>query len=536
VGSHGGDGTRRLVVHIPRFGTAAYVAIQAALDGRRNGMPVEFLDLTRFEPRYPSRATDGYIQSLIHRSSSRSPSALIRSFAEDHSFDHSYGINSEDACARPRVATLMDQVPEDFSDLLSWRPNGSDVGRYLANWLASEIAMESQPQVSRHMRAIRRELEAYVSVKSAVLRHLVNYSQRDQLCVWNGRRPSYHGAAEAAKHAGLEVLYLEGGRRGFFFIEKNRPHNRKQIATSANVLARHLGESQTLELCTEFSKAKREDVRANPFLYLIESGSTEPTRSVPQSTDRAPLVTIFTSSVDEVIGLETWENEFWPTQEEAVKHVAKCLQQFGYHVIIRIHPNLSQKSWREIRRIRAAYSDTDYHFVEAVGGENTYGLLARCDAVIVWRSTVGLEALIEGIPVWVLDKTRYDETGADVRFLRPDSICAERPLARYTPDVAGASMMLTYLTVGGSQRCSETPVGLHGQLSAFDEERGFGYPGRSIVRLIDGLWDLRRSPRSLVNASLRLGRGHKNLKWVRPLRAVALHVTAVGPGTGTQNL
>lgn len=489
----------RWIVHQSHLGSAAHVAAQAAIDGAQQGFDIHILDLSLLEPPHPHRRLDGNIQHFLYQSARKSPLQSLHTFASANGFKIHYGSDKALASSSFDVERIMDDLPNTFSELLSWQPAESDMGRTVANWLASEIALGVDPSPSKHRKAIKREIQAYVGAKEATLRWLAHACPGDQICVWNGRRPSYQGVVTAGEQMGVEVLFMEGGRRGFFFLENRRPHDRSEIARGAERLAGELTPDERIAVREDFLIGRQQDPRINQFVYLNPKHGNE-TKSKSRRPSPEPIAAIFTSSVDEVAGLRGWESDGWPSQEAAIKAVSERLQSLGYRVIIKIHPNLSQKSWREIRRLRRAYQSIEAEVVNSMGDHSAYELLAQADVVAVWRSTVGLEAILRGTPVWVLGKTRYD-TLCDVRFANDPLEARQETFESYTPESAGGWAMAAYLTLGGSRRFHSLNSSIEDDCRAHDASRGFNYPGRPIARLLDALFDIRVGPRPFVNAS-----------------------------------
>ena len=512
----------RWIVHQSHLGSAVQVAAQAAIDGAHRGFDIHILDLSRLESPQPHRRLDGNIQHFLYQSSRKSPLRSLQTFALANGFNIDHSSEKALALTNFDVERLMDDLPSTFAELLSWQPAESDMGRTVANWLASEIALDVDPSPSKHSKAIRRELQAYLGAKEETLRWLAHAGPGDQICVWNGRRPSYQGVVTAGEQRGVEVLFMEGGRRGFFFLENRRPHDRLEIARGAERLARALTPDERVTIREDFLIGRQKDPRINQFVYLNPKHGNQ-ANSKSRRPSSKPIAAIFTSSVDEVAGLRGWESDGWPSQEAAIKAVSERLQSLGYRVIIKIHPNLSQKSWREIRRLRRAYRSIEAEVVNSMGDHSAYELLAQADVVAVWRSTVGLEAILRGTPVWVLGKTRYDAL-CDVRFSSGPLETHQESFESYTPDAAGAWVMAAYLTLGGSRRSHSLNSTIEASCRAHDASRGFNYPGRPIARLLDAVFDIRVGPRPLVNVSQKVANYLPDLP-ARTLRHLSQRLT-----------
>ena len=125
------------------------------------------------------------------------------------------------------------------------------------------------------------------------------------------------------------------------------------------------------------------------------------------------MVGFFTSSQDEFqfLGPE-WQLHEWHDQFEAFDRLLGEFEKAGYVAFLRVHPNLATKAHGTFRRERDGIRALARRHPELLviwhdDFANTYSLLGVSDAVVVWDSTVGLEASARGIPVWTTATSRY---------------------------------------------------------------------------------------------------------------------------------
>jgi hypothetical protein len=111
------------------------------------------------------------------------------------------------------------------------------------------------------------------------------------------------------------------------------------------------------------------------------------------------------------------------------------LDSMGVSSYIRVHPNLltkSRKSYKrtlsEVRNLKRNHPNlfVIWHYEDV----DTYSLLESSSGVIVWNSTVGLEASAMAIPVWALSATFYGETAQVKNLFGPESISGETFVAK----------------------------------------------------------------------------------------------------------
>jgi hypothetical protein len=120
----------------------------------------------------------------------------------------------------------------------------------------------------------------------------------------------------------------------------------------------------------------------------------------------------YTSSDDEVAGL--WKDSARPFGEqiEAINNLIEYFNKRKTHnLIIRLHPNLNNKSKKEQKRW-VNLPSSDYVKIILPGAKiDSYELMSESIGVISYGSTIGLEAAYYGKPSAVLAQCYYDLLG-----------------------------------------------------------------------------------------------------------------------------
>jgi hypothetical protein len=120
------------------------------------------------------------------------------------------------------------------------------------------------------------------------------------------------------------------------------------------------------------------------------------------------IVPIFTSSLDEDIAAEGYEITSLNILLERTISVSHFLSENGLIPIIVIHPNSLNKSWNDLSLIYKVLSNSAIEVVWPWDRISSYSLLDSSEFVITWRSTIGLEAMANGIPCYLLTNSHYD--------------------------------------------------------------------------------------------------------------------------------
>jgi hypothetical protein len=137
-------------------------------------------------------------------------------------------------------------------------------------------------------------------------------------------------------------------------------------------------------------------------------------------------VGIFTSSQDEFASLgKDWHLHEWSDQYSAI---AEMISQIGSErrVFLRVHPNFATKSHRaykselkQITLLKKMHPNLKVFMHDDT--VNSYELIKLSSVVVVWNSTIGLEAMMLGKHVIALAPSLYDEyTGVSRCFSKGD--------------------------------------------------------------------------------------------------------------------
>jgi hypothetical protein len=281
------------------------------------------------------------------------------------------------------------------------------------------------------------------------LREFLSKNPFDQVFVPNGRVPDQRLALIACQEMGLPLKYYEIGRalENSYYTGDQQVHDRE--GTQAEVF------EKTQDLSAEEMRSMARDwlttrmttgLAIHPFNKDWAPGK----ESQPDSgTAGLETAVFFSSSVDEFASYGgSWKSDSWDDQYQAFEAILGKLQTRAVRCILRVHPNLQNKSRsyvkREIRRIKELQARFPGTVVLShTDATSSYDLVKSADYIFVGRSTLGLEASCLGKCVWTTTAARYD-TIADVRqLLHPESI-TEDVLTPWAVDTAGAERFVAY--------------------------------------------------------------------------------------------
>jgi hypothetical protein len=262
--------------------------------------------------------------------------------------------------------------------------------------------------------------------------------------VLNGRFPQQRAVLEAALAAGRDIRHFEkGDRPDTYWLADHSALDR--MATQANVDAvlAHLSPEESLEVGRTWRDRRAKGGAAN--IYTRFFSAEEPSADTA-TTGRS--IVFFTSSQDEFAALgPEWHIQSWSDQWEAFESILDRLSGAGTRFYLRVHPNFATKSHasflRERERIEAlARNHQDLEIIWHDEKVNSYALIDAADVVVVWDSTVGLEASARDKEVWETAASYYDLYADVHQLFGPDDA---PPGDRAAIDVDRALRFMAYL-------------------------------------------------------------------------------------------
>lgn len=322
----------------------------------------------------------------------------------DVSFSKCFNIHRRQAKALCKDLKALDDIPK----ALDIDP---ELARSVHSIMLQEIA-RGYHLARRKIRKRAAQVAAHYFQTSHIIQEALNdFPSIVQLLVPNGRAPVQAAALEAAKLSHRSSLtYEHGSKRGeSVFLAPWRYHDRLRFQQA-------LRDAET-EGLSEIGEAVltqwQTNLKLNPYLFDNTNDGLE---FQPRSSSELPLAVYFVSSADEFVSSgPNWPTWRWSDQWEALTEVIPYLQQSGYRVIIKEHPNLLNKSWREAACQTARSQSYGVANVGALDKISAVDLIEQASLILTWGSTVGIESIARGKPVWLLSHCHYDLT-VDIRM------------------------------------------------------------------------------------------------------------------------
>jgi len=235
--------------------------------------------------------------------------------------------------------------------------------------------------------------------------------------LYNGRWADVRPIYDICKRNSININVLESINNGTTSFEREIYVNvLPQNIDFINIKIEKTWENSSLnykekvEIATEFYEKSR---RSETTRYdLVVYTKNQIPNKLPDNWDKSKInISIFNSSEDEFIALgEEWEKyRIFPSQEQGIIAIITAFKKNEkYHFYLRIHPNLGEVRYGYHKRlINIEKEFKNITIIPAESVVNTYSLIENSQKVIVFGSTVGIEACYLRKPVILLGGTSY---------------------------------------------------------------------------------------------------------------------------------
>lgn len=314
-----------------------------------------------------------------------------------------------------------------FENIPSLKLGGLDAGKYI---LSSLITRTKDPYLSpkRHLRSLQHSAQKFQSI-AGFSHRILTALMPAAVVVFNGRFLENGAIVEVCKKLEIPISFHEKGGRlgGRFFFEEFPIHD----VRNRGLAARRAWDSMTTR--------EREDASAMAVEFLEKAPSegglgayrapkTQQTHIAAKAKGQAKKAVFFTSTELEYVpnGIVSPTSGF-PSQFDGVVAISRACSELGWDLTVRIHPNVSNSRWNERRRWdqKLAEAIVSGRVLGSRSGADSYQLIREADLVVVWHSTIGLEAVFRGIPTLCMVETDYSNAGADVMVASPEDDLVE---------------------------------------------------------------------------------------------------------------
>lgn len=317
------------------------------------------------------------------------------------------------------INKMISQPLNCWNDLRSIQIGGDDVGEAAFSEFVTHFR-ETHPDFNKqNVDFVKLLLKNSLIVHFSIRNHLLE-EKPDKLILFNGRISAYRPALRVGVSLGIDTEVFEVGRSfdTYTLTNKTYPHN--PINFGKKILQVYeqsiLKKEDMIKIAYEWYRG-REEGTADQLLFTQKQPKGYGVGDLKKESRLK--VGIFISSEDELFAIAEAKSPFYKDQNSAISRIADDLEDEDILFIVRAHPRLMGLNNTQIKGLLGICSSrSNIKYIPPESKINTYELVDICNAVIVFGSTVGIEAVHKGKPTILMGKAVYRGFGGTIE---PDS-------------------------------------------------------------------------------------------------------------------
>ncbi|MBS1534936.1 MAG: hypothetical protein JST78_07645 [Bacteroidetes bacterium] len=231
----------------------------------------------------------------------------------------------------------------------------------------------------------------------------------DLVILFNGRFIENRPLLRICEHKNIPYATHErGGKmKNFLFRFNSIPHSFEAIAQEIQTLWQK-NDPRREEIGAHFYNKRVKRVEDAWYSFTKNQKYGQLPASFEQNKDKK-IITIFNSSLDEYEGLSGFGPKFYPNDNDGILQLCESLRAFpNIKVYMRVHPNLKGIDNTQNRFINEKLKQSNIEIIAPEDVVDSYELVHKSDIIIVFTSTVGIEAAFAGKKVVLLGRAAYE--------------------------------------------------------------------------------------------------------------------------------
>ena len=306
---------------------------------------------------------------------------------------------------------------KSIKDLNSFCYDGENIGQGVASRLLS-LFRDHRFSFEENIDQIYRELSTAIESYDNLKYHIEHFNPQIGY-VFNGRVTIFHVAILLYKKYDMEYRAYEAAQN----------KNKYLLRINANNFDIDDFEKESNLLWNSNKNLKEKEKIANEWFSnkinglevaggKLETFTTNQIKStLPDNFNYKKInIAIFNSTIDEIYYVDGWKNPIYkPDQTEGVRQTLVDFLNFDDYVFyLRVHPNMRNlpKSTTQLKDIKALDEEFDNLVViwpdEKI---DSYELIRASDKVLVYGSTIGIEAAYLNKPTILAARALYENLG-----------------------------------------------------------------------------------------------------------------------------
>lgn len=280
-------------------------------------------------------------------------------------------------------------------------------------------------EIKRYFDTVIKECCAFIDKIEVIVSEI----KPDCICFYNGRYYETRPLLDIARNLGIpfESYEIIGGPRSNkpfspIKFENCLPHDIHYFARNAKRVwvASAENESNKIEKAESFYEKRRHGETAGDFVYT----KMQQEGLLPDVDQTKKSIVIFNSSTDEMAAVgDEWDSlQLFESQYDAIEYMLSNVSE-KYHFYLRIHPNLlNVQAPHHMDLYKLADNHSNITIIPPSSPISSYALLDIAEKVIVFGSTMGVEACYWGKPVVLIGAAFYLDLDVCYRAVSKDDL------------------------------------------------------------------------------------------------------------------
>ncbi len=300
------------------------------------------------------------------------------------------------------IDSFSQNFPKNLEELKNYKYKDAELGLATTSSLITKTGALT-PDLSQYLTLIQRYLHSSATVyeRSQIL--FSTYKPR-KIISFNGRFACAKAVFEAAKHLNIDIEYHErGATQNQYEVFQKQPHDFKYIRHQIKNYWQ-VADINKRDIAHDFYQRRRQGdgIGWKSFTQHQQKGLA------PKPLVKYRQIIYYSSSDDEFAAVgDLVKNPLFPNQREAIKFLINWIdQQDNCQLTIRVHPHLQKKSVKD-RNWWNSLEGKNINVIASDSEVDSYALIASADIVLVYNSTIGVEATYWGKPSILLGDSLY---------------------------------------------------------------------------------------------------------------------------------
>ncbi|NHM07943.1 hypothetical protein G4D82_11980 [Flavobacterium sp. CYK-4] len=267
---------------------------------------------------------------------------------------------------------------------------------------------DHEPDLFKYQDFIRRGLltGAYLY---EVFQLVIEKIKPDLVIIFNGRFIENRPLLRVCEHRKITYATHErGGKmKNFLFRFNSIPHSFEAIAEEIQTLWQNAGADRE-QIGAKFFAKRVKRIEDAWYSFTKNQNYGQLPESFKANQDKK-IITIFNSSLDEYEGLSGFGPKFYTNDNDGILQICESLKAYpNIKLYLRVHPNLKGLNNTQNRFIDEKIKASNIEVIAPQDSVDSYELVQKSDIIIVFTSTVGVEAAFAGKKVVLLGRAAYE--------------------------------------------------------------------------------------------------------------------------------